>query len=168
MHTTVEAAETPLGSGAALAADWQRPVEDAAWVLAAMRRMLRAGVVLGVSAVAASVARAEPPTRVKTAHDLAVAHAAWPPGRSWLDANKTKAGQLVIPVLNRCLPESPEDEITAFSIYVRLSQKGKVLEVVTDLDAALGRCMTGEAREVQFPDAPREDFWIQVNLAAGL
>ena len=125
-------------------------------------------VLLLVSVLATSVAQAGPPTRVKTAHDLAVAHAAWPKGRSWLDANKTKVGQLVIPVLNRCLPESPEDELTAFSIYLRVSQKGKILEVVTDLDAALGRCMTNEAREVQLPDAPREDFWIQVNLAAGL
>ena len=74
----------------------------------------------------------------------------------------------MIPVLNRCLPKSPEDELTAFSIYLRLSQKGRILEVVTDLDAALGRCMTNEAREVQLPEAPREDFWIQVNLAAGL
>jgi hypothetical protein len=39
---------------------------------------------------------------------------------------------------------------------------------VTELDDALGRCMTNEAREVQLPGAPREDFWFQVNLAAGL
>ena len=129
---------------------------------------IRRGVMLTPLALAASVAVAAPPTRLKTAHDLAVAHAVWPPGRSWLDANKARAGQLVIPVLNRCLPESPEDEITAFSTYLRLSQKGKVLEVVTELDAELGRCMTREAREVQLPEAPREDFWIQVNLAAGL
>jgi hypothetical protein len=133
-----------------------------------MRRALRRNVLPGVLFLAASVAVAAPPTRVKTAHDLAVAHAAWPQGRSWLDANKARASQLVVPVLNRCLPESPEDEITAFSIYLRLSQKGRVLEVVTELDAALGRCMTHESREVQLPEAPREDFWIQVNLAAGL
>ncbi len=133
-----------------------------------MRQALRQGVLLGVSVLAASVAAAAPPTRLKQAHDLALAHAAWPPGRFWLAVNKAKAGQLVIPVLNRCLPESPDDELTAFSVYLRLSQKGKILEVVTDIDAALGRCMTGEAREVQLPEAPREDFWIQVNLAAGL
>lgn len=133
-----------------------------------MRRALRPGVLLGVSILAVSVAVAAPPIRLKTAHDLAVAHAVWPPGRSWLEANKNKAGQLLIPALNRCLPESPEDELTAFSVYLRLSQKGKILEVVTDLDDALSRCMTNEAREVQLPEAPREDFWIQVNLAAGL
>ena len=133
-----------------------------------MRRALRQGVLLGVSIVAASVAVAAPPTPLKAAHDLAVAHAAWPQGRAWLDANKSKAGDLVVPILNRCLPKSPEDELTAFSLYLRLSQKGRILEVVTDLDVALGRCMTGEAREVQLPEAPRENFWIQVNLAAGL
>jgi hypothetical protein len=114
------------------------------------------------------VAVAAPPTRLKLAQDLALAHAAWPLGRSWLSANKARAGELVIPVLNRCLPESPADELTVFSVYLRLSQKGKILEIVTDLDASLGRCMTNEAREVQLPEAPREDFWIQVNLAAGL
>jgi hypothetical protein len=77
-------------------------------------------------------------------------------------------GQLVIPVLNRCLPQAPEDELTAFATYLRLSQQGRILEVVTDLDAALGRCMTNEAREVQLPEPPREDFWIRLNLAAGL
>jgi len=133
-----------------------------------MRRVLRQGVAAAVAVLAASVAVAAPPTQVKTAHDLAVAHAALPQGRSWLDANKTKAGQVLMPVLNRCLPKSPEDVLTAFSIYLRLSQKGRILEVVTDLDAALGRCMTNEAREIQLPEAPRESFWIQVNLAAGL
>jgi hypothetical protein len=135
---------------------------------AAMRRALRQGALLGLSILAASVAVAEPPTRLKQAHDLALAHAAWPQGRSWLAVNKAKAGQLLIPVMNRCLPESPDDELTAFSMYLRLSRKGRIVEVVTDLDAALGRCMTTEAREVQLPEAPREDFWIQVNLAAGL
>ena len=133
-----------------------------------MRPTLRQGVLLGFSVIAASVAVAAPPTPLKQAHDLALAHAAWPQGRSWLTLNKARAGQLVIPILRRCLPESPEDEVTAFSIYLRLSQKGKVLEVVTDIDAALGRCMTNEAPEVQLPKAPREDFWIQVNVAAGL
>ena len=133
-----------------------------------MRPALRWGVLLGLSALAASVAAAAPPTRIKQAHDLALAHSAWPQGRSWLTANKAKAGQLLIPVLNRCLPESSDDEITGFSIYLRLSQKGRILEVVTDLDAALGRCMTKEAGQVQLPETPREDFWIQLNLAAGL
>jgi hypothetical protein len=119
-------------------------------------------------ALVASVAVAEPPTRVKLAQDLARAHAAWPQGRDWLTANLSKTGQLVIPVLNRCVPDSPDGELTAFSVYLRLSQKGRILEVVTDIDPELGRCMTRESREVQLPEAPREDFWIQVNLAAPL
>ena len=133
-----------------------------------MRAALGRSVLLVALALAASAVVAAPPTRVKTAQELAAAHAAWPPGRTWLGANKDKAGELVIPVLNRCLPESPEDELTAFSVFLRLSQAGKILEVVTDLDATLGACMTREARELQLPQAPREDFWIQVNLAAGL
>jgi hypothetical protein len=135
-----------------------------------MRRALGKGVLwgLGVPAMLGSVAVAEPPTRVMVAQDLARAHAAWPPGREWLTENRSKAGQLVIPVLNRCVPDSPDGELTAFSVYLRLSQKGKILEVVTDIDAELGRCLTRESRKVQLPEAPREDFWIQVNLAAPL
>jgi hypothetical protein len=133
-----------------------------------MGRTLEQGILFGVSVLLTSVALGAPPTPLKTAHDLAVAHAAWPPGRSWLDANKAKAGEVLIPVLNRCLPESPEDELTAFAVYLRLSQKGKVLEIVTELDASLGRCMTSEAQKLQLPEAPREDFWVRVNLAAGL
>lgn len=134
-----------------------------------MRRALRKGVPLGF-AMLASVAVAEPPTRVKLAHDLARAHAAWRQGRDWLAENLSKTGQLVIPVLNRCVPDSPDGELTAFSIYLRLSQKGRILEVVADIERGdeLGHCMTRESREVHLPEAPREDFWIQVNLAAPL
>jgi hypothetical protein len=55
-----------------------------------------------------------------------------------------------------------------FAVYVRLSQAGGVREVVTDLDAALGKCMSAAAREMPFPEAPRDDYWIQVNMAAPL
>ena len=135
-----------------------------------MRRFLRLGVLraLAFLVVLAPGASAEPPTTVKVAQDLARAHAAWPAGREWLSLNRPNTDRLVVPVLNRCLPDAPDGELTAFSIYVRLSQKGKVLEVVTEIDAALGRCMTTEAREVQLPEAPRNDFWIQLNLAAML
>ncbi len=133
-----------------------------------MRRALRQGVLVGLSLLLPSVAPAAPPTQLKVAHDLALAHARLPQGSSWLKANKAKAGDAVIPVLNRCLPDPPGEELTAFSVYLRLSQKGRVVEIVTELDASLGLCMTKQAREVQLPEAPREDFWIQVNLAAGL
>lgn len=136
-----------------------------------MRRALRMGVLWGLTAVVslAPLSAAEPPPRVKLAHDLARAHAASPPGRDWLAANRRKADQAVISVLNRCLPDTPDDgELTPFATYLRLSQKGRVLEVLTDIDAELGRCMTSEARDVQLPAAPREDFWIQLNLAASL
>jgi hypothetical protein len=53
-------------------------------------------------------------------------------------------------------------------VFVRLSRKGRVLEVLTDLDPSLGACMTAGAREVQLPEPPRDDYWVQVNLAASL
>ena len=74
----------------------------------------------------------------------------------------------MILVLNRCLPEPAGDIPTGFSVYVRLSQLGRVREVVTELDVSLGNCMTAAAREMPFPEAPRDDFWIEVNMAAPL
>ncbi len=74
----------------------------------------------------------------------------------------------MVPVLQKCVEDVEDGELMSFSTYLRLSQKGKVLEIVTELDAELGRCMTKEAGGVQLPAAPREDFWIQVNLAAML
>jgi hypothetical protein len=123
---------------------------------------------LAVVAMLTPFAVAEPPTNLKVAQELARAHAVWPQGRDWLHTNLAKAGQLVVPVLNRCVPDSPDGEVTAFSVYLRLSKKGNILEVVTDVDAALGRCMTRESRDVVLPEAPRDNFWIQVNLAAPL
>ena len=74
----------------------------------------------------------------------------------------------MIPVLNRCLPDPPGDIPTVFEVYVRLSRAGRVREIVTELDAALGKCMTTAARDMPFPEAPREDYWIQLNMAAPL
>jgi len=135
-----------------------------------MKRALRGRVLSGLAVLAmlATAGRAEPPARLKLAQDLARAHAAWPPGRAWLDQNLSKASQRLIPVLNRCVPDVEDGELTAFSVYLRLSQKGKILEVVADVDAELGRCMTRESAAVPLAEAPREDFWIQVNLAAML
>jgi hypothetical protein len=125
---------------------------------------------LGVALLAARPALAQDDlaARVKKAQDAARANAASPQGREWAQRHSSATGRLLIPVLNRCLPEPAGDIPTVFSVYVRLSQAGRVREVVTELDAALGKCMTTAAREMPFPEAPRDDYWIQVNMAAPL
>jgi hypothetical protein len=135
-----------------------------------MSWVLRKGFLLGlgVSTAIASPVTAEAPTRLELAQKLAGIHAIWPQGRDWLAAHSAKAGELIAPVLNQCVPDAPDGELTAFSVYLRLTQTGKIREVVTDVDADLGRCMTKEASEISLPEAPRDDFWIQVNLAAML
>jgi hypothetical protein len=107
--------------------------------------------------------------RVKQAHEAASANAATPEGREWKEQKAHTVDRLMIVVLNRCLPETPDEEIpTAFSVYVRLSKTGQVREIVTELDKQLSTCMTATARNIPFPDAPRDDYWIQVNMAAPL
>lgn len=135
-----------------------------------MRRAVRATVAVAVAACAllAPAGSAEPSGRLKIAQDLARAHAASATGKAWLARNHARAGELMIPVLQKCVEDSDEGELTSFSTYLRLSQKGKVLEIVTEIDAELDRCMTREAKDVQLAPAPREDFWIQVNLATML
>ena len=131
---------------------------------------VRRGVLLGFAFLAAGhvFAQEDLATRVKKAHDAARANAASPEGREWIKGNSPAAGRLMIPVLNRCLPDPPGDIPTVFEVYVRLSRTGRVREIVTELDAALGKCMTTAAREMPFPEAPREDYWIQLNMAAPL
>lgn len=106
-------------------------------------------------------------TRVETARWAAGLNARSQAGREWMNQNSATIARLLVPVLNKCVPDTG-DELTAFSLYVRLSRKGRVSEVVTDLDVSLGRCITSGAGEVQLPEAPRDDYWIQVNLAASL
>jgi len=130
----------------------------------------REAVILGLACVAASGAPAaqEKATRLETARWAAELNAKSESGREWMARNVPTIGKLVTPVLNGCLPEEG-DELTAFSVFVRLSRKGRVLEVLTDLeDASLGACMTGGARELQVPEPPRDDYWVQVNLATSL
>jgi hypothetical protein len=137
-----------------------------------MTRAIRSGVLAGLLApalMASGLASAqEEPLlpRVKLAQDLSRAHAASAAGKEWLARNHAKAAQRMVPVLQRCVEDVEDGELMSFSTYLRLSQKGKVLEIVTELDPQLGRCMTDEAKGVQLPQAPREDFWFQVNLAA--
>jgi len=109
-------------------------------------------------------------TRVGKARQAARANAATPEGRDWKERNSFATDRLMILVLNRCVTEPDEDDDipTAFSVYVRLSSKGRASEILTELDASLGTCMTAAARELPFPEAPRDDYWIAVNLAASL
>jgi hypothetical protein len=127
-------------------------------------------VTLGLAVLAASTAFAEEDlaARVKQAREAAEANAASPEGREWKKQNSYAIDRLMILVLNRCLPDPSGDLPTAFAVYVRLSTAGHAAEIVTDLDASLGTCMTTAARELPFPEAPRDDYWIQVNLAAPL
>jgi hypothetical protein len=125
-----------------------------------------------VLAALPALAADELAARAKRAQDEARANAATPEGREWLRDHSHATDRLMILVLNRCLPDAPggdDDEIpTAFAVFVRLSRQGKASEIVTELDAALSTCMTKAAGELPFPEAPRDDYWIQVNLAAPL
>ncbi len=135
-----------------------------------MRKWWRWGVVLGLTCVAAPgalSAQEKGAKRLETARWAADLNAKSDAGREWKARNEPTIGKLVTPVLNGCLPENG-DEITAFSVFLRLSRKGRVLEVLTDLDPSLGTCMTSGARELQLPEPPRDDYWVQVNLAASL
>jgi len=129
------------------------------------------GVMLGFALLAAcqaAVAQEDLAARVKKAEEAARANAASPEGREWMQNNSFATDRLMILVLNRCLPDPPGDVPTAFSVYVRLSRAGRVREIVTELDASLGKCMTTVARDMPFPEAPRDDYWIQLNMAAPL
>jgi len=123
---------------------------------------------LALWAACDSFAQEDLAARVKKAHEAARANAASPEGREWKQRNSFATDRLMILVLNRCLPEPPGDTPTAFSVYVRLSKAGRAHEIVTELDAELGSCMTTAARDLPFPEAPRDDYWIQVNMAAPL
>lgn len=127
-------------------------------------------VMLGLALLTACQALAEEDlaARVKKAEEAARANAATPEGREWIQHNSFATDRLMVLVLNRCLPDPPGDTPTAFSVYLRLSRAGRVSEIVTELDASLGKCMTTVARDMPFPEAPRDDYWIQVNMAAPL
>lgn len=135
-----------------------------------MSLRLRQGATCGFAFLVAcqALAQEDLAARVKKAEDAARANAASSQGREWMQRNSSAAGRLLIPVLNQCLPDPPGDTPTVFSVYVRLSQQGRATEVVTELGASLGNCMTAAARKLPFPQAPRDDYWIQVNMAAPL
>jgi hypothetical protein len=127
-------------------------------------------VVLGCALWAACPALAEEDaaTPLKTAREEAQANADSPEGREWKRSHSVGMDRLMLLVLNRCLPDPPGDVPTAFPVFVRLSKEGAAREMLTELDASLGTCMTKAGRGLPFPAAPRDDYWIQVNVAAPL
>jgi hypothetical protein len=106
--------------------------------------------------------------RLKEAHEAARANAATPEGREWKRDNSFATNRLLSLTLNRCLPDTPGDIPTPFSLYLRFSKAGSVQEIITDLDPSLDKCMTTVAGDLPFPEAPRDDYWVQVNMAASL
>ncbi len=129
----------------------------------------RDAVVLGLTLFAASGAVAQQKqTRLETAQWAAGINAQSPAGKEWKARYAEAIGKQMVPVLNKCLPEGG-DEVTAFSVFLRLSRTGRVVEVLTDLDeASVGSCMTLAATDLQLPRPPRDDYWFQLNLAAPL
>jgi hypothetical protein len=134
------------------------------------RRMMRSATcACALLAAVAAVAQEALEERVRKAQSAAKANAATELGRDWAKHNSAAVGRLMIPVLNQCLPQAPDADIpTVFAVYLRLSKTGQVGEVVTELDDTLSKCMTKAAGRMPFPEAPREDYWIQVNMAAPL
>jgi hypothetical protein len=113
------------------------------------------------------VVGADEPTRLETARWAAGLNAQSAAGKEWMRGHRAAIDKLVIPVLNECLPDDGE-EVTAFSLFIRLSREGRVREVLADVGASLGSCMTERSRELQLPAPPRDDYWFQVNVAASL
>jgi hypothetical protein len=135
-----------------------------------MNRQIRRGVVVALVWFTAAETRGleDLAARVAKARQAARANAASASGREWMHRHSDAASRLMIPILNGCVPEPGADIPTAFSLFLRLSEKGRVREVVTELDAGLGTCMTAAAGETQLPEPPRDDYWIQLNMATDL
>ncbi len=135
-----------------------------------MSRTRLRGAALAAAWLAASGAfaqeAAEP--RIKQAQEAARANAASAEGRAWLKSHSSAIDRLMIVVLNECLPEDSADIPTVFTVYVRLARTGQVREMLTELDKALGPCMSAAAQKSAFPAAPRDDYWVAVNMAAPL
>jgi hypothetical protein len=131
---------------------------------------IRSGVACGLAYLAAGQALAleDPAARLKKAQEAARANAASPEGREWKQRNSFATDRLMILLVNRCVTEPGDDIPTAFPVYLRLSRTGHASEVLTELDASLGECMTDAARNLPFPEAPQDDYWIEVNVAAPL
>jgi hypothetical protein len=132
------------------------------------RRHRSVAIALAFASFSPALAEEDLAPRVRKAHEAARANAESPEGREWKRDNSFATDRLLILVLNRCLPEAPGEIPTAFAVYVRLSQSGAAREIITELDPSLEKCMTTVARDLPFPEAPRDDYWIQVNMAAPL
>lgn len=119
-----------------------------------------------LAAASPALAEDDVSPRVKKAHEAARANALSPEGHEWKRNNSHATDRLMILVLNRCLPDPPGDVPTAFPVYLRFSRAGGVRELITEIDPSLERCMAKVAHELPFPEAPRDDYWVQVNMAA--
>ena len=95
-----------------------------------MQGISRRATILGLIFFAApgAIAGAEKATRLETARWASGLNAKSAAGREWIERTQPVIDKLITPVLGQCLPDDGE-ELTAFSIFMRLSREGHIREV---------------------------------------
>ncbi len=128
-------------------------------------RLARAALLMLAATVAfAAAAPDDSSARLEFARKAAQANASTSDGRAWQRANSAAFGPALSPLVAKCISASDAGPRPSFVAYLRLSKAGRVLEVVPDGKGSFAECVSKGLTSVGLPAAPRDDYWIRLQL----
>ncbi len=126
-------------------------------------RLARAALLM-LAATVAFAAEDGLSARLEFARKAAQANASTRDGRAWQRSNSAAFGPALSPLVAKCISASNSGPRPFFVAYLRLSKAGRVLEVVPDGNGPFAECMSKGLTSVGLPAAPRDDYWIRLQL----
>jgi hypothetical protein len=87
-----------------------------------------------------------------------------PEGIAWEQKNAAEGGTRLSPVINECRKTAPKGKEDNFTLLVRLSKHGAPLKVLVSPETQFSECVRSGAASINLPDAPREGYWLEINM----
>jgi hypothetical protein len=106
----------------------------------------------------------ESATPFKTARKAAQKDARTPEGRDWEHRHASWLGPALTPIMKQCREQTPGGEAKDFAVYVHLSKAGPAHEAVVEPVNPFTRCFTNGVKELQYPEVPRENYWLEIKM----
>lgn len=132
-----------------------------------MRRLAASLVLTVVSAVGLSAESPAPATSLEAARKAVRKAKSTSEGRAWERKHSPWLGPAITPTMKRCIKEAPEGRTDEFTIYLRLSSTGNVVESLVEPDTQYTQCFRDGVSQLTYPEVPRNDFWFEIAMHAG-
>lgn len=88
-------------------------------------------------------------------------------GIDWERQHAPWLGPVLTPLGEQCREDAPSGQDKKFTIYLRLSAKGQVVEVLSDSETPYAVCFRDSVARITFPRIPRDGYWFEIVMLPG-